>query len=57
MYFEELSIEEKDEATLSYFKYRDEIQCRGNEEADQYLKRKSYQVKNIVKSKKAGGKQ
>jgi len=57
MYFEELSIEEKTEATINYFKNKDQAAARGREEADQYLKGKSFQVKNIIKAKKAGAKQ
>jgi hypothetical protein len=40
MYFEELSIEEKVEATLNYFKAKDEAKIKGQEEADKYIKRK-----------------
>jgi hypothetical protein len=40
MYFEELSIEEKVEATLNYFKAKDEAKIKGQEEADEYIKRK-----------------
>jgi hypothetical protein len=40
MYFEELSIEEKVEATLNYFKAKDEAKIKGQEEVDKYIKRK-----------------
>ena len=40
MYFEELSIEQKVEATLNYFKSKNEARVKGQEEADKYIKRK-----------------
>jgi hypothetical protein len=40
MYFEELSIEEKVAATLSYFKSKNEARIKGQQEADKYIKRK-----------------
>ena len=39
MYFEELSIEEKVEATLLYFKNKDAARIKGQNEADRYTKR------------------
>ena len=39
-YFEELSIEEKVEATIDYFHDKDKKRARGIEEADQFLKSK-----------------
>lgn len=47
MYFEELSIEQKTEATINYFKYRDDLTCEGNKEANRYLKSRCFQTRNV----------
>ncbi|MBU3146609.1 hypothetical protein [Clostridium sp. CF012] len=39
MYFEELSIEEKVDATINYIKNKKEMEIRGQEEADRYIKK------------------
>lgn len=57
MEFQELSLEEKVEFTVNDFKRRDKLAAKGQKEADQYIKGKSFQVKNIIKAKKAGAKQ
>jgi len=57
MDFQELSLKEKVEVTVNEFKRRDKVAAQGKKEADQYLKGKSFQVKNIIKAKKAGVKQ
>ena len=38
MYFEELSIEEKVEATLLYFKNKKALEIKGQKDADRYTK-------------------
>lgn len=44
MYFEELTIEEKVEATLNYFRAKNEAKIKGQEEVDKYIKRR-YKVR------------
>ncbi|MFT5872794.1 MAG: hypothetical protein ACI8WT_001731 [Clostridium sp.] len=48
MYFEELSIEEKVEATLIYFKVKDALRIKGENDADSYIK-KNYRRKARAK--------
>ncbi|APC41548.1 hypothetical protein [Clostridium estertheticum] len=57
MDFQELSLKEKVEVTVNEFKRRDKVAAQGKKEADQYMKRKFFQVGNIIKSKKKGAKQ
>ena len=52
MYFKDLTIEEKTAATINYFKEKDRISAKGRKEADEYVKAKFRQVKQIIKTKK-----
>jgi len=50
MYFEELTLEEKTEATINYFKEKDKVAARGRKEAEQYIGK----IKKQLKGEKKG---
>ena len=52
MKFQDLTIEQKTEETIRYFKEKDRIIEKGRKEADEYVKAKFRQVKQIIKTKK-----
>jgi hypothetical protein len=52
MYFEELSIEEKVAATLSYFKSKNEARVKGQNEADRHIKENACKIKKNLKGEK-----
>ena len=52
MKFQDLTIEQKTEETIKYFLEKDRVAAKGRKEADEYVKAKFRQVKQIIKSKK-----
>ena len=52
MYFEELSIEQKTEATINYFRNKDKLIAKGRKEADQFTKENYSKIKKNLKGEK-----
>jgi len=54
MNFEVLSIEEKVNATLNYFKYRDKLSVAGKKEASQYTFNNACKIRTRLRQDKRG---
>ena len=52
MYFQDLTIEQKTEATIKYFKDKDEVAAKGKKDADQYIKENYRKIRKSLKGEK-----
>ena len=52
MRFEDLSKEQKTEATIKYFNDKDKVAAKGRKEADQYIKDNYLRIKKKLKGEK-----
>ena len=52
MYFKDMTIEQKTEATINYFKEKDRMKIKGQKEADQYAFDNRCKIKRRLKGER-----